>query len=56
MHYVEDILTHILTQHSSNDIVYCKHKHNAECITKNDLTYQVLPLIVLFITNIGTKW
>jgi hypothetical protein len=47
---------HILTQHSFNDIVYCKHKHNAECIANNDLTYQVLPLIILFIINIGAKW
>jgi hypothetical protein len=51
-HYVDDILT----QHSFNDIVYCKHKHNAECIAKNDLTYQVLPLVILFIINIGAKW
>jgi hypothetical protein len=54
-HYAEDILTHILTQHFFNDIVYYKHKHKAECIAKNDLTYQVLPLMISFI-NIGAKW
>jgi hypothetical protein len=51
-HYAEDILT----QHPFNDIVYYKHKHKAECIAKNDLTYQVLPLMISFIINIGAKW
>jgi hypothetical protein len=27
----------------------------AECIAKNDLTYQVLPLMILFIINIEAK-